>query len=332
MSQTSQEIKTLRVVFMGTPDFAVPSLRRLLGATQVVGVFTQPDRPAGRGRKLKPSPVKALALEAGVPVHQPSSLKREPEAIEVLAALRPDLVVVAAYGLILPKAVLEAGPLGALNVHASILPRWRGAAPVAHAILAGDAQTGVCIMKMDEGLDTGAVISRRAIPITENDTAGSLTEALAEMGAELLVDTLPDWAAGEIQAQPQDDARSTYAPRLKKSDGRLDWREPADALSRRVRAMSPWPGAHTLGADGMLKIHAVAVVETEARDLPGNLGRDDEGFPLVAAGDGQLRLLQVQPAGGRAMSAKDFLVGRPELIGTSLGDPEAALEATGSQR
>ena len=318
-----------RVVFMGTPDFALPSLARLAAEQTVVGVFTQPDRPSGRGRRLQPSPVKALALEQGIPVLQPGSFRGGPEALDALRALAPDLLVVAAYGLILPPAVLEAAPAGALNVHASLLPRWRGAAPVARAIMAGDAETGVTIMRMDAGLDTGPMLARRAILIPPRATTGLLTARLAELGAELLAATLPGWMAGEIEPEAQDPALATYAPRLRKVDGRLDWREPAEALARRVRAMAPWPGAHTEWAGQTLKLHAAEL--PSAADLAEPLGEASAALtpgtvigsaagPLVATGRGWLRLETVQAAGGKAMRAQDFARGRPDFIGAHLGD------------
>lgn len=322
-----------RLVFMGTPDFARPSLARLAAEHAVVGVFTQPDRPAGRGRRLQPSPVKALALELGIPVLQPGSFRHEPTALEALHALAPDLLVVAAYGLILPPAVLDSAPAGALNVHASLLPRWRGAAPVAQAILAGDAQTGVTIMRMDAGLDTGPMLTRRSIPIPPRATTGELTARLADLGADLLAETLPRWMAGEIEPEAQDAALATYAPRLRKIDGRLDWREPAEALARRVRAMAPWPGAYTEWAGQTLKLHAVELPSSaELAGLPGDGPAiptpskvvDSAAGPLVATGRGWLRLETIQVAGGKAMRAIDFARGRADFIAACLGGDDLA--------
>mgnify|MGYP001200803609 CR=1 FL=1 len=308
-----------RVVFMGTPAFAVPSLDALLaaaGLVEVVGVFTQPDRPAGRGRSVAPSPVKARALAAGLPVAQPASLRRAPAAPEGLAALEalsPDLVVVAAYGLLLPPAVLDGPRFGALNVHASLLPRWRGAAPIQHAILAGDATTGVTIMRMDAGLDTGPTVAAAATPIGADETASALTERLAQLGAALLVATLPGWFAGTAVATPQDDAAATHAPRLDRADGRLDAAEGAAALARRVRAMQPWPGAWLPLADGTgLKVLGADVVPTA---WPAALGAGHivavEGWPVLVTADGGLRLRTVQPPGKRPMDGDAFLRGRP---------------------
>ncbi len=322
-----------RVAFMGTPDFALPSLAALADRHDLVGVFTQPDRKAGRGRRLQVSPVKAFAQERGIPVHQPRTFRDAPEALDGLLALEAQVLVVAAYGLLLPPAVLEAAPGGALNVHASLLPRWRGASPVAQAILAGDAETGVSIMRMDAGLDTGPVLSRRAIPLPAEATTGSLTERLAELGAELLLETLPDWMQGRLEPEPQDEALATYAPRLHKSDGRLDWREPAGSLAGRVRAMSPWPGAFTDWSGQHLKIHAAEPVASTEIDAdhsmassaaePGLVLESPDG-PLVATGEGWLRLLRIQAPGGRPMDAADFARGREGFLGHRLGRlPEA---------
>jgi methionyl-tRNA formyltransferase len=313
-----------RVLFMGTPAFAVPTLERLLATQAVVGVATQPDRPAGRGRRLRPSPVKELARAHGVPVYQPQSLRRAPEAVAELAALRPDVVVVAAYGLILPPAVLALAPGGALNVHASLLPRWRGAAPVAYAILAGDEETGVTIMQMDEGLDTGPMLARRAVPVGPEETAGELGARLAVLGAELLAQTLGPWLAGRLVAEPQPGAGASYAPRLGPADARLDWREPAAAIARRVRAMSPAPGAFGELPDGTrLKVLAARVVPglTGVPAPAGTLYPTPDG-PAVGTGEGGLLLVEVQPAGGRPMRGADLLRGRPGLLGARLLDPE----------
>ncbi|MCB0213133.1 MAG: methionyl-tRNA formyltransferase, partial [Anaerolineae bacterium] len=245
---------SVKVVFMGTPDFAVPSLKALIaGPYALVGVVTQPDRPSGRGKRLTPPPVKVVAKEADIPVLQPRTLKAA-EAFEALASFQPDLIVVAAFGQILRKNVLDLPRFGCINVHASLLPRWRGAAPITAAILAGDDEAGVTIMHMDEGLDTGPMIAKRAIPMTAEHTGGTLTGALAELGSHLLIDTLPDWLAGTLTPQPQPDAMVTFAPRLDKKEGLLDWSLPAVEIERKVRAFDPWPGTFTFGPKGQIKI------------------------------------------------------------------------------
>jgi len=296
-----------KIVFMGSPEFALPTLRALADHFRVVGVVTQPDRPAGRGRKLSPPPVKTLAQALGLPVIQPRRLK-EPQAMQQLAAWQPDLIVVAAFGQILRRTVLALPPRGCLNVHASLLPRWRGAAPIHAAILHGDRETGVTIMQMDPGLDTGPVLSQRSTPITPADTAGSLSQRLARMGAELLVETIPGYLSGAIQPQPQDDSRATYAPKLEKSAGALDFSQPVAALERQVRAMHPWPGAYLLWEGNRLRVHRAAPREIP-QPLPPGTRLIREGLPAVAGADGLLLLLEVQPAGKRPMSGGDFLNG-----------------------
>jgi methionyl-tRNA formyltransferase len=316
-----------RVVFMGTPEFAVHSLRTLLEplacslGVRVVGVFTQPDRPSGRGRSLAP-PVKVAAVAAHVPVFQPERLRR-PEAFESLAALRPDLVIVAAYAQILSRAVLALPPLGCLNVHASLLPRYRGASPIQAAILDGAVQTGVTIMRMDEGLDTGPILAQATVAIDLDDTAASLGRKLAASGAELLLATLPDWIAGSAVALPQDPALATVTGRLSKADGGINWTHPALAIERHVRAMHPWPGAFTGTAHGPLKVLRAKVHAGSAVTAPPGTLLSEEGLPAVATGDGLLILLEVQPAGRRAMSGSAWLHGAAHLEGTVLGaEPE----------
>ncbi|MCS6909243.1 MAG: methionyl-tRNA formyltransferase [Anaerolineales bacterium] len=308
-------LQTTRVVFMGTPQFAVPSLRALLEHARVVGVATQPDRPAGRGQQLGESPVKQVAQAAGVPVIQPEKL-REPEALAQLKAWQPDLIVVAAFGQILKPAVLDLPPFGCLNVHASLLPRWRGAAPVAAAIAAGDSETGVTLMRMDTGLDTGPLLAKSIEPIQPDDTTGTLTARLAQRGADLLLAALPTYLAGELEPQPQDEALATYAPQLRREDGHLDFTRSAVELERRVRALTPWPGAFALWQGRPLKVLRAAPAE-------GVRGEPGEVLPLasgvaVACGDGALRLLEVQPAGKRAMPADDFARGARGFIGSRL--------------
>jgi methionyl-tRNA formyltransferase len=296
----------IRVVFMGSPEFALPSLRVLAERYHMVGVVTQPDRAAGRGRELKPPPVKALALELSIPLVQPQRL-RESEAMNQLKEWNPDLIVVAAFGQILKKEVLDLPKYGCVNVHASLLPRWRGAAPIHAAILAGDEETGVTIMKMDEGLDTGPMLARRSIRIRRDDTSGSLHGVLSALGADLLIETLPDYLAGRITPQPQPEEGATYAPMLGKEDGLLDFTQPARDLERRVRAMNPWPGAWFEWNGQALKVLRASV--SEGKGLEAGNRFIVEGRPAVTCADGVLILEEVQPAGKRIMPGKSFLAG-----------------------
>ena len=309
-----------RIVFMGTPDFAVPALEGLIATQTVVGVVTQPDRPAGRGQSLRPSPVKVCAEAHDIPLYQPASL-RKPEMAEPLARWRPEAIVVAAYGLILPAHVLQLPPRGCINVHASLLPRWRGAAPIQYAILAGDRQTGVSLMQMDEGLDTGPVFVRCAVTIDERETASSLHARLAELGAAMLREHLPAILRGELQAQPQDDDEATYAPMIKKEDGRLDWTEDSEALDRRVRAMTPWPGAFTTWDGRRLKLLDVRPHQSSDSAgeslAPGTVWQAGDAV-LVATGEGALQLVRVQLAGKSAMDVSDFINGYPHFTGSRL--------------
>ncbi len=296
---------------MGTPEFSVPSLRALANTFPVVGVVTQPDRPAGRGRQLVAPPVKVAALELGIPVIQPTRL-REPEAMQQLQTWAPDAIVVAAFGQILKPAVLDLPQFGCINVHASLLPRHRGAAPISAAILAGDDETGVTIMRMDVGLDTVPMFTKRAVPISDADTTATLTDRLAQVGAELLLDTLPGILSGSIAPTPQDSSLATYAPQLKKEDGRLDFTDTAEALARRVRALSPWPGAYCLWQGQPLKVLEARPIS--GRGLQGTVSGGLDG-PAIACADGQLLLIKIQPAGKRPMSALDFARGTRDFVG-----------------
>ena len=301
------------VVFMGSPDFSLPTLRALSNAYELVGVVTQPDRASGRGRELKAPPVKALALELGIPVMQPEKL-RQPEALEQLRAWNPDLIVVAAFGQILRKDVLDLPRFGCINVHASLLPRWRGAAPINAAILHGDDESGVTIMQMDVGLDTGPMLSRRSIRLAPDETAGSAFEKLSHLGADLLIETLPKYLSGKLVPVPQPDEGVTYAPMIKKEEGQLDFTQDVHALERRVRAFHPWPGAF-MDFDGtLLKIHRSRVEAGNAQ--PGQkLIVGDQ--PAVGAGGGILVLEEVQPAGKKVMSGKAFLAGARQWAGST---------------
>jgi methionyl-tRNA formyltransferase len=306
-------------IFMGTSEFAVPSLATLLQeGYQIVAVYTQPDRPAGRGRKLEASPVKEFALAHGLPIRQPTTL-RDPAAQAELAALAPTIIVVAAYGLILPQAVLALPPCGCVNVHGSLLPRHRGAAPIAAAILAGDRETGVSIMLMDEGVDTGPVLATASLPIRDDDTTGSLTARLAELGARLLAQTLPRWLRGEIMPQPQSAAGATYAPRIEKSEGQINWAEPAYLIARRVRAYHPWPSAYTTWKGQLLKILRARAEDLTVAGPCGQVLAGEGEKAGVVTGAGVLWLEEVQLAGKRALPIAAFLRGAPGFIGSRLG-------------
>lgn len=302
-------------VFMGTPEFAVPSLQALIETQTVVGVVTQPDRPAGRGQRVVASPVKRIVLDAGLPVIQPHTL-RDPEAMAQLTAWAPDVIVVCAFGQILKPAVLDLPPHSCLNVHASLLPRHRGAAPIPAAILAGDSETGVTIMRMDAGLDTGPLLAWRSEPIRPDDTTPSLGERLARLGAALLAEILPGYLAGKLTAEPQDHARATYAPQIKKADGRLDFTRPVVELERRVRAFNPWPGAFALWQEQPLRILRAAVTASVEGE-PGSVTNTERG-PAIACGSGGLLLLEVQPAGKKPLLATDFVRGARGFIGARL--------------
>lgn len=310
---------TLRVVFMGTPEFAVPSLRSLLSTEHVVvAVFTQPDRPAGRGRRLAQSPVKEVAREEHFPLYQPETL-RSPQVLDALSSLSPDVIVVAAYGLILPRGVLEMPPAGCVNVHGSLLPRHRGAAPIPAAILAGEHTTGVTIMLMDAGVDTGPILAQASCTIAPQDTTATLTTSLAEMGAALLTDTLPRWLAGEIRPQEQDEELATYAPMIRKEARLVDWSLPAERLARQVRAYQPWPGSVTHWQGEPLKLLRVeAYPDVSEAGCPGQVVRWGEDIAVVT-GRGLLVLRAVQLAGKRSLDAVEFARGRRGFIDSMLG-------------
>lgn len=303
----------MKIVFAGTPEFAVASLRAAARHQEVVGVYTQPDRPAGRGRGLMPSPVKLEAIARGIPVFQPESLKTA-EAQQQLRDLQPDLLVVVAYGLILPKAVLAIPTHGCWNVHASLLPRWRGAAPIQRAIQAGDTETGVCLMQMEAGLDTGPVLLRQHTPIQAGELGGSLHDRLAELGAQVLSDGLGLLRAGlKPIAQPQPEQGVTYAHKLDKAEARLDWSQDAQVLERTVRAFNPWPIAEAQLAGERVRIHGAVALDDNQGKAPGTLlaaGRD--GID-IACGQGALRLRVLQREGGKAITAADYLNARRDL-------------------
>ncbi|WP_018989249.1 methionyl-tRNA formyltransferase [Aromatoleum toluclasticum] len=307
----------LRVAFAGTPEFAAAALEAILAAGFAVPlVLTQPDRPAGRGMKLGASPVKQVALAHGIPVDQPEKLRSE-EQRAALAACAPDILVVAAYGLLLPPAVLELPRLGCINIHASLLPRWRGAAPIHRAIEAGDAETGITIMQMDEGLDTGAMLMKRALAIAPDDTTATLHDRLAALGAEMVVEALRALPQGTLRAQPQPEAGATYAAKIGKAEAAIDWGRPAVEIGRAVRAFNPFPGAV-----GTLREVAVKVWRAEpvaGAGEPGTVLSADESGVVVACGEGALRLVELQKPGSRRMPAGEFLRGFPVSAGERFG-------------
>ncbi len=323
----------LRIIYMGTPQFAVPTLEALINGARpglvlpegydIATVITRPDKPVGRGKELVFSPVKQAALAYGIPVWQPGSLKR-PENIEALAAYHADLYIVAAFGQILPQAVLDLPRFGTLNIHASLLPKYRGVSPISEAILQGDTETGVTIMLIDAGVDTGPTLLQRTIPIAEDDTTGSLTIKLAELGASALLEALPLWIQGKITPQPQNEQLASYTHMLRKEDGEIVWNRPATTLARAVRAYSPWPSAYTYWRGKLLKIisaHA-GVSEPGEETKPGTVSlRKEHGRQIfsVVTGNGLLIVDHLQLEGKKAMSADEFLRGYPQIEGDVLG-------------
>ncbi|GCL71283.1 methionyl-tRNA formyltransferase [Paenibacillus naphthalenovorans] len=314
----------MRVIFMGTPEFAVPSLQTLLeyDGVEVVAVVTQPDRPVGRKRVLTPTPVKAEAEKHGIPVLQPERL-RSPESVDALSALQPELIVTAAYGQILPKSVLDLPRLGCINIHASLLPKYRGGAPIHYAVMNGDPVTGVTIMYMAEGLDTGDMISRIEVPIGDQDTTGTMFEKLSIAGAKLLKETLPDLLSGRVRAVPQNDEEAVYSPNISREQERIDWTKPALQIWNLVRALHPRPGAFTLWNGDVLKIWTCAKPDTAesvpGSTLPGTVLEAGERGIAVATGQGVLRITELQPAGKKAMDAAAFARGGQLTPGTVLG-------------
>lgn len=303
----------MKIIFAGTPDFAATALQALLDSEhEVSAVYTQPDRPAGRGRKLTASPVKTLALGHGIPVYQPLSLKDEAEQ-QLIREHKADLMVVVAYGLLLPKAVLDAPRLGCINIHASLLPRWRGAAPIQRAIQSGDSETGVTIMQMDVGLDTGDMLYTVTTPIGTEDTAASLHDRLAQLGADAAVETISLIEQGRAEPQKQDDNLASYAHKLDKAEAEIDWSLPAIEIDRLVRAFNPWPVAQTSYDGNKLRIWQAKAVDEHKRAQPGTIIAASKQGIDVATGEGVLRLLQLQKAGSKAMDAAAFLNGHPEL-------------------
>jgi methionyl-tRNA formyltransferase len=309
----------MRIIFMGTPAFAVPSLEALIQSDdQVVGVVTQPDRPKGRGQELAMSPVKLVCRREGIPILQPVKMK-DPAFLDALRAWQPDLIAVAAFGRILPPAILSMPPRGCINVHGSLLPKFRGAGPIQWAIIAGEAETGITTMLMDEGMDTGAMLLQGRMLILPNDTAGSLSVRLAEMGGRLLVETIAQLKAGTLVPKPQDHAQATLAPLLKKEDGVIDWTKSAVEIERRIRGMSPWPGAFTFAGEERWMIWQAAVKQSDAGILPGHIISARKEGIAVATGQGVVLILELQPANSRRMTAVQYLAGHKISPGMRLG-------------
>lgn len=308
-----------KVVFMGTPDFAVPALIKLIETQDVVGVVTQPDKPAGRGKKVRKSPVKITAEQANIPVFQPQSLRKE-NAADPIRAWKPDVIIVAAFGQILRPHLLDYPTHGCINVHASLLPRWRGASPIQHAILTGDHTTGISLMKMDVGLDTGDVYVKEEITIEDAETAQSLHDKLAELGSVLISRDLPRILTGELTADPQNEAQAIYAGMIQKSDGQITWNKSATDIDRLVRAMTPWPSAYTYWQNKPLKIKkATSTHSYEDAGKVGDVVSVDQKI-VVITGDGGLVLHQLQLAGKRMMNINDFVNGHPNFVGSTLGN------------
>lgn len=320
MKTDKEEQLPLRVIFMGTPAFAVPALDALLDANcDIIGVYTQPDRRSGRGRRLTAPPVKQAAIERGLPVFQPLSLRHDEEARRHIASLAPDVIVVVAYGLFLPTDTLAVPPLGALNIHPSLLPRHRGPSPVATAILEGDKSTGVTIMQLDEGMDSGPIIAQRRTPIGEEETAENLTVRLFDMGATLLADTVPLWRSGELTAIPQSEADATITRLLSREDGAIDWAQPAEQIERQIRAYHPWPGSFTHWNGKQLKVlEASFALGTVEGAVPGTVCELPEGIS-VATGMASLLLHRVQIEGRQATDTTDFVRGYRDFVGSLLG-------------
>ena len=316
----------MRIVFMGTPEFSVSPLEYLINSEyQVVGVYTQPDRPTGRGRTLEQSPVKKLASQHELEVYQPVRL-RNPDEVQRLAALKPDVIIVAAFGQILPQSVLDIPAFGCLNIHPSLLPKYRGATPIPAAILSGDVETGVTIMLMDAGMDTGPIVSQIIVGIEPQDTTGSLTGRLAKASVRLLGEALPLWLDGSLRPQPQDGSKASYTTPITKEDGLINWQMPAIEISRRVRAFYPWPGCYTRWQGKLLKILEAVTLHKDRGLSPGRVVALSSGQPAVVGvetGDGILGLVCVQLEGKRALTAAEFLIGQRGLVGSTLGSNKA---------
>lgn len=306
----------MRLIFIGSGEIGVPTLEGLARAHNVLAVFTRPDRPAGRGQRPQPTPVKEAALRLGLSLYQPESVK-SPESLELIRGLRPEFIIVAAYGEILSKELLAIPERGAINLHASLLPKYRGAAPIQWAIIRGEKETGITTFLMDEGMDTGQILLQRAIPIEEDDTAGSLYGKLAQLGAEVMLATLEGLERGTLKPRPQDHSQATYAPKIKKEMGKLDWTRPGRELFNLIRGLNPDPGAYTFFRGKRLKVHRSRFLQGEFPGSPGEVVEAKAGL-IVRAGDGALELLEVQPEGKRAMTGADFVRGYRVKVGERL--------------
>jgi methionyl-tRNA formyltransferase len=309
----------LKIIFLGTPEFACPTLQALVESShQVIGVVTQPDRPKGRGQKLTPPPVKALASSKNLPIFQPEKI-RDPAMIQACQGLKPDIIIVVAYGQILPQSLLSIPLRGCVNLHGSLLPKYRGAAPIARAILAGEARTGVTTMLMDAGMDTGPILLTEEEPITQGDTSGILHDRLAQIGARLVLKTLEGLGKGTITPRPQDHSQATYAPKILKDEGKIDWQVPAAKLLNLLRAFDPWPGAFTYWQGAMLKLFRPSVVEENTRETPGTIVRASADGLAIATLRGTLVVSELQAENRSRMKVKNFLQGHPLTSGIQLG-------------
>lgn len=309
---------SMRVIFMGTPEFAVPSLEALLKSDdQVVGIITQPDRPKGRGQSLTSSPIKLIAERERLPLLQPTKMK-DPGFLDALRAWKPDLIAVAAFGRILPPVILNLPPRGCINVHGSLLPKYRGAGPIQWAIINGETETGITTMLMDEGMDTGAILLQERLPITVEDTAGTLSTRLAELGGRLLIKTITQLKAGSLVPRQQDHSQATLAPLLKKEDGVIDWAMSAMAIANRIRGLTPWPGAYTFAGRERWTIWRAEAIAEQVNGLPGTVTQVTKDAVHVATGNGVLVLREVQPANRRRMTVSEYLAGHPISVGCIL--------------
>ncbi|MFY7698388.1 MAG: methionyl-tRNA formyltransferase [Legionella sp.] len=310
-------MRKLSIVFAGTPAFGLPCLEALTNAHHLKAVYTQPDRPAGRGRQMQASAVKLWAQERNIPIYQPTSFK-DPKAVADLKQLAPDLIVVIAYGLLLPQSVLDIPPLGCINVHASLLPRWRGASPIQHAILYGDHQTGITIMQMDVGMDTGAILKQNICTIETNDQASSLHDRLAAMSPEPLLATIASLVNGSAQPETQNNKLATYAPKLLKTDARINWHEPAIYLDQKIRAFNPWPVAYTYAKEEIIRIYQARVIQSTEQQTPGTIMSIDKDGILVATGNHLLLIEKIQFAGAKVIAVSDWLNTNQKQLATEM--------------